>query len=666
MSAATWDQAVARIRDYIAHAALKDIAVIFHGGEPLLAGPETLSDMARTIRAAISCQIHFGLQTNGLLLNEDALKLLAAENIAVSLSLDGPKNVNDKHRFDHKGRSSFVAVEAALERLKAFPSIFSGVISVIDPYTRPRELLAYFAKHAPPKLDFLLPDANHLRPPPGRAQAPHLYKNWLIECFDVWIDDFPELPIRTFETLLDVASGLPSSTDAFGLGDVSLLSIETDGTYHDLDVLKITQDGATKLGGSVNDTQIATLAASQAIASHRAMLRQEGLCTQCQSCPIVAACGGGSLPHRFGPNGFDHPTVYCDEMLALIPHVKARLAALTRPALISLEDPLELPFSISDFENVDRSATPVDYLMRHHRAQSLSLLQKAMSAVEPRGSGAAVSTNDKWSEAKSLIASWPGALAWARTQLARSAGREIYAIDGQRLPDDTDYAAALLTDPMFGSPEIQIDSPDIWLRLPFGGTIEFETNDTVPGARTITKDALAIIGGWKPLLLNELLLTCRSIQFIRDPSANPAKLVSFSDNSVPGALYVSVTQPGRLVDPVDLADSLIHEYRHQKLYLLENLWPLVTSADERVRSPWREEPRPTSGLLHGAFVFVELRRFWAYIAESGPKHMRQRAKQQVLDTDRDLAAAFETLSNASLTPIGRSLLETLRLQGEPK
>ena len=47
-------------------------------------------------------------------------------------------------------------------------------------------------------------------------------------------------------------------TDAFGLGDVSLLSIETDGTYHDLDVLKVVGDGATRLEGSVRGTPIST------------------------------------------------------------------------------------------------------------------------------------------------------------------------------------------------------------------------------------------------------------------------------------------------------------------------------------------------------------------------------------------------------------------------
>src|SRR3546814_2339556 len=75
-------------------------------------------------------------------------------------------------------------------------------------------------------------------------------------------------------------------------------------------------------------------------------------------------------------------------------------------------------------------------------------------------------------------------------------------------------------------------------------------------------------------------MACGAIQFIRDPLAHPDKIVSFSDNSVPGALYVSVLQGDDPIDAYDLADSLLHEHRHQKLYLLERLAPTVARSEE--------------------------------------------------------------------------------------
>ena len=147
---------------------------------------------------------------------------------------------------------------------------------------------------------------------------------------------------------------------------------------------------------------------------------------------------------------------------------------------------------------------------------------------------------------------------------------------------------------------------------------------------------------------------------MRDPLAHPEKIVSFSDNSVPGALYVSVWQGDRLIDPYDLADSLVHEHRHQKLYLLERIAPTVETTDLAVVSPWREDLRPPSGLLHAVFVFVELRRFWAHVRDHGPARLHNRAVNQLQDTDEHLALAFATLETCPLTDAGRQLTAVLQ------
>ncbi|MGX9182093.1 hypothetical protein [Mesorhizobium sp. BHbdii] len=161
---------------------------------------------------------------------------------------------------------------------------------------------SFFDEHQPPKLDFLMPDAHHLRPPPGRNGQPDIYESWLCDAFDLWLDQYPHLPVRTFEALPDAVAGLPSTTDAFGLGDVSLNSSETDGSYHDLDVLKTTREGLTQIGGTVRDTPIAMIAASEQIEAHRRLLSKAGLSATCQNCLIVDICGGGfiapSLRHQ--------------------------------------------------------------------------------------------------------------------------------------------------------------------------------------------------------------------------------------------------------------------------------------------------------------------------------------------------------------------------------
>lgn len=649
-----------QLAEYVLHSDLKHCTVILHGGEPLLAGAQALANFAGLLREACTIPVDVSLQTNGLLLTIEALEILAKADVGVSLSLDGPKSANDKHRLTRKGRSSFDQTEQALTRLQQYPSIFAGVIAVVDASTSASELFEYFDQFNIPRLDFLLPDAHWLRPPPGRNQDPGLYENWLVNAFDVWFDQYPHIPLRTFEALLDVCAGLPSGTDAFGFGDVSLLSIETDGSYHDLDVLKVTQDGATKLCGSVEDTPIAEVAHSPAIEQHRRYLRKSGLSDTCQSCEIVEICGGGSLPHRFGENGFTNPTIYCNEMKRLVSHISNRLKEhLFSEVPKEVLAPLPETFDLALFELAETSGPHLSWLCAGARDDAVQRLHEALD-LYPADSRAA--------QLKSLgdasfehVALQPGAIAWSSAAVAQNRGHALLAVDGQAITVSPAYLDMLLVvgGQKSNSIELDVGRDDHWLKAPFGEAIIFESDELADAGRTLVEHAIEIVKNWRPELAAEMLTACSAVQFVRDPTADPRKIVSFSDNSVPGALYVSISQGEGLIDPYDLADSLIHEHRHQKLYLLERHAPTVERTSAQVISPWREDLRPPSGLLHAVFVFVELRRFWMHVRDHGPVHLNSRAINQIADTDLHLMQAFATLQECPLTQMGLSLVDVL-------
>ena len=649
---------VRRLAEYILQAQITRATVVFHGGEPLLAGAESLAIFASEIRAASSAEIDISLQTNGTLLSKSALHHLEGAGINISLSLDGPQLVNDKHRVSIKGLSTFHRTMEAFRRLEGRTS-FSGVIAVIDPYTPPEQIFSFFSSRQLPNLDFLLPDAHHFRRPPGRDADQSLYERWLIRAFDIWIDQFPHLPVRSFEALLDVICGLPSRTDAFGFGDVSLISIETDGSYHDLDVLKITKDGATSLGSTMADTTIADIAASAPIAAHRRLLRKEGLCHRCQQCPIVDICAGGSLAHRFGPRDFDHPTVYCQEMLALVGHVHQRLSVMVRDGCLPRPVPVIGEVDLCAFERAESASDVMhELLARMHedaRREFIETVAHIDSTQEP--SVHTILNSPLHIQAK--LAMRPGAIAWRRVMAAQLAGRCVRDVDGEMITADSSYLKYLVSVSSDES-KLIVGERDPWLRAPFGAAIIFERAAVVTKAQGLVDDALSIIQRWRPDLGKEMRNACRVIQLIRDPSAASDKIVSFSDNSVPGALYVSVVQGVGLIDPYDLADSLIHEHRHQKLYLLEKLFPLTETTDMLIESPWREDRRPPIGLIHAVFVFVELQRFWMFVYGHGPVRLKERAFRQLYDTNKRLANAFVTLKECPLTDAGKSLVSVLQ------
>ena len=547
------DAFVMRLGEYVRETGLARCSVVLHGGEPLLAGAQSLADFATAIRATVEANVDIGLQTNGLLLSESALDIFERSDIAVSLSMDGPRAAHDKHRTTRKGRSSFDKVMAAMRRLKKRPSIFSGIIAVIDTSTSPAELLAFFDEYQPPKLDFLLPDAHNLSPPPGRDTTPDTYERWLIGAFDLWLDQYPHLSVRTFEAILDALSGLASSTDAFGLGDVSLISIETDGSYHDLDVLKVTRDGATQLVGTVEDTAVAAVAASASIAAHRKRLQKEGLCRQCQECSVVEICGGGSLPHRFGPNGFDHPTAYCREMLALITHVRARLDGLLQNSNCAAA-PRARGVDVAEFEVAESATGIMQGLCESAQDSAQQAFIDTLQSLDPADETIRASLEAILAlppEVTARMASHPGAIVWQQTMSAQMAGKAAHAVDGAPVRADASYLHHLLRQ-LTSNPGLPVAEDDPWLRVPFGDAIYFEDDEVAAEGRPLVKKALKIVDRWRPALGVEIRTASRAVQFVRDPLANPMKIVSFSDNSVPGALYVSIMQGEDLIDPYDL------------------------------------------------------------------------------------------------------------------
>ena len=64
-------------------------------------------------------------------------------------------------------------------------------------------------------------------------------------------------------------------------------------------------------------------------------------------------------------------------------------------------------------------------------------------------------------------------------------------------------------------------------------------------------------------------------------------------------------------DPVTCAELLVHEVRHLVLGAVLDLADLTRSDDgSRYYAPWRDDPRPVSGLLQGAYAFFGVAGFW--------------------------------------------------------
>lgn len=618
----TVDLFASRLDEYLRSEHLDRFSIIFHGGEPLLYTAEGLARIAAAVRARVGTEreLDFSLQTNGVLLSGAAIRVLADAQIGVSLSLDGPRTVHDRHRLDHAGESTFDATLGALDRLSMdAPEIFSGVIAVVDPSVPPRELFEFFAPLNLPRLDFLLPDATHTVPPAGRAEDENLYRRWLDEALRLWFLEYPNLPVRWFDALLGSRLGVPSPTDVMGLGSVSLVVVETDGSYTDHDVFKIVSDSGAKLGASLATESFADVARSPKIGEHAFRLTFDGLAAECKSCPVVEACGGGSVMHRAHPErGLDAPTTYCREMFGV-------LEAATQLLRESLPEPAE----VEDGRLASSGAERVDQCANWRRA------------TEERADARAAALGIERAEASAAAILLPGAYGESR---APHAGM------GEPL---THWLGT-----------VRIQAADPRLLEPFLDSIRLPPPDS-PAIRHAL-DSLAQVEAClrtlDPHLPNAVATLISDILIVESTVPDEGGIFSFSDDKAPNVLYIAAFAGGKPIKIEDLADSIYHEFRHQVLYHYERGGALLFDhVYPRFPAPWRPGLRQSGGFLHGTYVFTGLAQYWAALADGNvPGVDRAKARRNAARAAEQAAHGIRCLRQfALLTERGQSLVDTL-------
>ena len=307
------------------------IALILHGGEPLLAGPELISYLVSATREAVGpdVRVGVGIQTNAVGLDDSYLRLFDELDIRVGVSLDGTADAHNRHRRFASGRGSYAAVSASLDRLRRppFRHLFSGLLCTIDLRNDPVSTYEALAAFEPPKIDFLLPHGTWATPPPRRLpEVPNSpYADWLITIFDHWYPA-PRTRVRLFDDIIHLILGGDSSAEMIGLSPSRIVVIETDGSIEQVDTLKAAYHGAPLTGLHVSRDSLDAALLLPGVAARQ--LGPLGLSAECRACDIHRVCGGGLYSHRYRPGtGFANPSVYCPDLLRLIRHIHQTVQA---------------------------------------------------------------------------------------------------------------------------------------------------------------------------------------------------------------------------------------------------------------------------------------------------------------------------------------------------
>lgn len=679
LAAATVDLAARRIAEHAAAHRLPQVSIVLHGGEPLLIGQAAMRSVLVALATWITpvTRLDVRIHTNGVRLDERWCELFAEYAVRVGVSLDGDQAANDLHRRFADGRSSHTQALRALALLRRpeFRDLFAGILCTIDLANDPVAVYRALIAEQPPRLDLLLPHATWDNPPHRPAGSPHPYADWLLKVYHCWIRDRQPVPIRLFDSVLSAARGGPSWTEVIGLDPVDLLVIDTDGSWEQADSMKTAFDGAPATGLRVHSHSV------DDVARHPGVVARQGglaaLCATCRACQVVQVCGGGLYAHRYrSGTGFDNPSAYCTDLLEMIGQLTANPPEVTmfhreqRP----LRPVHELPIGAFDA----LAAGPGDVATITSLAQTrLSMTRALVAAVGAapdrlRDRQLAAAAAEGWTILCELDVTHPSAVAevlghpytyaWAVRCLNPPPGADA-ELDRAHLAGLAGAAAlragitaelplpvrdGLIHLPSLGALNARSSSERTvrlsvspgWLAAGNGHAWQVVRQVTGPVLRVTVEDldpfrdcqqwpAMDRLSGqewlaWqRGLAAADRRLAATVPAYARVLAAGLRAVVplhpvaegtrSATTRQAFGA--VAIALPG---DPGGLDELLLHEFQHTKLYALYEFYELFDRTDtQQIRVPWREDPRPVEGVLHGTYAHLALAQLNQRLGEAG-------------------------------------------------
>lgn len=302
----------------------------FHGGEPTLAKPARVREFCRRAREQLGSKVEvaFSLQTNGVHVSEDWLKLIVDERMGVGISIDGDRAAHDRYRVDHRGQGSYDRVCATLKRL--LPLEAAGHIRVTALAVMGEDFSGLpFYRHLVDSLGIrhikLLFTDRTAEVPVSTAELDRLGET-LCDIFDHWlVHDRNRVEVELFDTavrrVLAAQHRKAVVRDQVSIG-AALLS---DGRIRIQDDFMV----ATDWFWSQRELFVSQSKFDDYLGQPHVQEFVQGLIEapqDCRDCPHVQTCAGGEVAHRYTRDRtFEGRSVYCRALDVFHTHVARRL-----------------------------------------------------------------------------------------------------------------------------------------------------------------------------------------------------------------------------------------------------------------------------------------------------------------------------------------------------
>ena len=322
------ESALDRIRTWCLENRQERVSILFHGGEPLLAGHERFAGWCDRIRATLqdTSRVSLNLQTNAVLIDEEWTRIFRKYSISLGISMDGPREIHDRFRVTHDGHGSYDVVQAGISYMRD-AGLPVSILCVVPFGANGAHVQRCFSELGAGRISYLLPDFTHDSiAAVWAAHGPSPCADFLIPAFDYWWNQGTlDVLVEPFMNITRLVMGGESVLDMLGNRPFGFVFVESDGSIEGLDVLKVCAEGTSNTGLNVltdDFDKLSTLEQPQ----FRAVFSSPALPDACQSCRERMTCSGGYLPHRWSRgNSFNNASVWCRDLLLVFEHIRQRL-----------------------------------------------------------------------------------------------------------------------------------------------------------------------------------------------------------------------------------------------------------------------------------------------------------------------------------------------------
>lgn len=181
---------------------------------------------------------------------------------------------------------------------------------------------------------------------------------------------------------------------------------------------------------------------------------------------------------------------------------------------------------------------------------------------------------------------------------------------------------------------LSLPAPEVKLELEARG-FTFLRSEAV-SHRTANLTAAAAFIEAAPSLALAVRTHVRGISLL---AADEAYDVTHSEPRWADWIFVSCPAVTDEVAALRTAENVVHEAMHLQLTKVEGQMNLVCDEGAFLDSPWKQEPRPLQGVLHGLYVFACIRGFFqkldpVAISVEGSEYLDQRKRE--IDTEFEL------------------------------